>query len=75
MRKLLVLILFSSQLLAALPIEDDAVFIRVIDSDAGLATITKMPGGHYMVYVAGHWDGKAETLQGSASCSLLNREP
>jgi competence protein ComEC len=64
MRKLLVLILFSFQLQAALPIEDDAVFIRVIDSGAGLATITRMPGGHYMVYDAGHWFGKDKTMQG-----------
>ena len=64
MRKFIALLLFTSQLHAALPIEDDAVFIRVIDSGSGLATITRMSGGHYMVYDAGHWNGKDETMQG-----------
>ncbi len=65
-RYLLLVLLISTSLHAALPIEDDAVFVRVIDSGPGLATITRMPGGHYMVYDAGHWFGEDETMQGIA---------
>lgn len=41
----------------ALEIEDDAVFVRVIDVGAGHAAVVRMPGDHYMVYDAGHWSG------------------
>lgn len=44
----------------SLPIEEDSVFARVIDSGAGLATVTRMLGGHYMVYDAGHWNGEGK---------------
>lgn len=49
----------------ALDIENDAVFIRVIDVGAGLATVVRMPGDYYMVYDAGHWSGEgSKTFQG-----------
>ncbi|NIV16736.1 MAG: hypothetical protein GWN62_37460, partial [Aliifodinibius sp.] len=35
-----------SQSLYSLEIKDDAVFIRVIDVGAGLATVVYMPGGY-----------------------------
>ncbi len=60
------LILFSS-VSHALENEEGAVFVRVIDTGAGLATVTSMPGGHYMVYDAGHWYGKTETMEGISS--------
>lgn len=62
----LIAILISSQSYA-LENENGAVFVRIIDSGAGLATITSMPGGYYMVYDAGHWNGKTETMQGISS--------
>ena len=46
----------------ALDIENDAVFVRIVDTGAGLATVTKMPGNYYMVYDAGHWHHKDKTL-------------
>lgn len=60
---LLGLLLINQQALA-LDIENDAVFVRVIDTGAGLATVTRMPGDYYMVYDAGHWHGKQETIDG-----------
>jgi len=33
------------------------VYIRVVDVGAGLYTVTKVPGDHYMVYDSGHWQG------------------
>jgi len=34
------------------------VKINVIDVGPGLCTITEMPGNHYMIYDAGHWNGR-----------------
>ena len=34
----------------------DGLYVRVVDAGPGLCTVTRMPGGHYMVYDAGHWD-------------------
>jgi len=39
-----------------LPIEPDAVFVRVVDTGPGLATITRLPGGYAMIYDTGHWN-------------------
>ncbi len=33
------------------------VYVRVVDTGPGLCTMTAAPGGHYMVYDAGHWTG------------------
>ena len=33
-------------------------YVRVVDVGPGLCTVTEVPGGHYMVYDAGHWNGK-----------------
>jgi Metallo-beta-lactamase superfamily len=35
--------------------QPDEVVIRVVDTGPGLCTVTVMPGGHYMVFDAGHW--------------------
>ena len=40
---------------SALEPEDDAVFVRVIDTGAGHAAVVQMPGNHFMVYDTGHW--------------------
>lgn len=37
----------------------DDVYVRVVDVGAGLCTITKVPGGGYLVYDAGHWSNQA----------------
>jgi len=55
---LLLLLIFATTHSVALEIEHDAVFVRVIDTGAGLATVTLMPGDHYMVYDAGHWNAE-----------------
>jgi competence protein ComEC len=70
---ILALLLINQQAFA-LDIEDDAVFVRVIDTGAGLATITRMPGDYYMVYDAGHWHGKQETMDGIDSVISDNEE-
>lgn len=48
-------------LMAPLPLiaqNDDSLRVRVVDVGPGLCTITRVPGGHYMVYDAGHWTGR-----------------
>lgn len=35
----------------------NTVYTRIVDTGAGLCTITRMPGPHYMVYDTGHWNG------------------
>jgi len=62
-----VFIIILSQQVFALEIVSDAVFVRIIDTGPGLATVTRMPGDFYMVYDAGHWHGKNETMAGIAS--------
>lgn len=42
--------------LALEPGSDD-VLVRVFDSGSGTCTVTMVPGGHYMVYDTGHWQG------------------
>lgn len=41
---------------AALVADADDVYIRVVDVGAGLCTVTRAPGPHFMVYDAGHWN-------------------
>lgn len=67
MRRILSLFFLLPVLALALPIEPDAVFVRVVDCGAGLATIVRMPGDHYMIYDAGHWTG-----QGSRSFNAFD---
>jgi competence protein ComEC len=57
-----VTLLGSSSLMAA---DDDpnGVYIRVVDAGPGLCTVTRMPGNHFMVYDAGHWDFDAVCLR------------
>ncbi len=54
---ILIFALFLTRYAFALDLEQDAVFIRVIDVGPGLASVIRMPGDHYMVYDAGHWAG------------------
>ena len=61
MRRILLLILVFPTVVYSLPIEPDAVFVRVVDSGAGLATVVRMPGDRYMIYDAGHWTGEGGT--------------
>ena len=44
--------------MAALDLEDDDVYIRVVDVGPGLCAVVRIPGGHAMVYDAGHWNGR-----------------
>ena len=41
----------------AFDVKEDDVYVRVVDTGAGLCTVTKAPGPAYMVYDAGHWIG------------------
>jgi competence protein ComEC len=66
------LFLYCNQSLA-LEIDKDALFVRIVDTGAGLATVTRMPGDYYMVYDAGHWHHKDKTLA-SISDAIPNGE-
>ncbi len=67
MRRTIALFFLLPVLALALPIEPDAVFVRVVDSGAALATVVRMPGDRYMIYDAGHWAG-----QGSRSFNAFD---
>lgn len=45
---------------SALEPEDGSVFLRVIDTGPGLACVVAMPGDHFMIFDAGHWQGGGE---------------
>lgn len=51
-----------SSLIAFQVLADDpggnTLYTRIIDSGAGLCTVTRFPGSHYMVYDTGHWNGQ-----------------
>ena len=53
---LLALLTLSSSALAADP-GVNTVYTRIVDTGAGLCTITRMPGPHFLVYDTGHWNG------------------
>ena len=57
----LLIIYIISTPVFSLTLEQDAIFVRVVDTGAGLATVTYMPGGYYMIYDAGHWTFKNKT--------------
>ncbi len=42
---------------AALNPGPDDAYIRVVDGGSGLCTITSVPGPHFMIFDAGHWQG------------------
>jgi beta-lactamase superfamily II metal-dependent hydrolase len=44
--------------MAALEMEDDDVYVRVVDVGAGLCAVVRAPGNHFMVFDAGHWNGQ-----------------
>ncbi len=79
MRRIILLILVLPTVSLALEIEPDAVFVRVVDSGAGLATVMRLPGDHYIIYDAGHWSGEgsrsfnafAEVIPDGAEIDLL----
>ena len=79
MRRIILLILLLPAASLALEIEPDAVFVRVVDSGAGLATVLRLPGDHYIIYDAGHWNGQgsrsfnafAEVIPDGAEIDLL----
>lgn len=54
---MLPLLLFSSGSARADDPGGQTVYTRIVDTGAGLCTITRMPGPHYMVYDTGHWHG------------------
>lgn len=43
--------------------EEHAVLARVIDTGAGLASVVRIPGDHYLVYDAGHWNQEELVFQ------------
>jgi len=49
-------VLLPIALLATTALAQEGVYIRVVDAGPGLCTVVKMPGDHYMVYDAGHWN-------------------
>ena len=52
----------------ALEIEQDAVFVRIIDVGPGHAAVVRMPGDFYMVFDAGHWAGGGLPFGQSLNC-------
>lgn len=42
---------------------EDALFVRIIDTGPGLASVIRIPGNHYMIYDAGHWNQQDLVLQ------------
>ena len=44
--------------MAALVMDDDDVYVRVVDVGPGLCVVVRAPGDHFMVYDAGHWNGR-----------------
>lgn len=50
-------------LASAQPLPADTLLTRIIDTGPGHASVTAMPGGHYMVYDAGHWNHDNPVLQ------------
>jgi beta-lactamase superfamily II metal-dependent hydrolase len=44
--------------MAALTLEDDDVYVRVVDVGPGLCAVIRAPDDHFMVFDAGHWNGQ-----------------
>lgn len=44
--------------MAALDVDPEDVYIRIVDVGPGLCAVITVPGGHSMVYDAGHWLGQ-----------------
>jgi hypothetical protein len=44
--------------MAALEVEADDVYVRVVDVGPGLCTVIRVPENHFMVYDSGHWNGQ-----------------
>lgn len=49
-------LLLAAPLHAQVVAGENDLYIRVVDVGAGLCTITRAPGPHFMVYDAGHWN-------------------
>jgi beta-lactamase superfamily II metal-dependent hydrolase len=43
---------------AALDVDPEDVYIRIVDVGPGLCAIVRAPGDHFIVYDAGHWVGQ-----------------
>lgn len=43
---------------AALTAQADDVYVRIVDVGPGLCAVARIPGGHAMVFDAGHWIGQ-----------------
>lgn len=79
MKRIILLIFLLPAVASALPIEPDAVFVRVVDNGAGLATVVRLPGDHYIICDAGYWAGQgsrsfnafAEVIPNGADIDLL----
>ena len=58
MRNFLILLIMGG-VIPAYALEPGAndAYVRVVDVGPGLCTITRIPGDHYMIYDAGHWNG------------------
>lgn len=37
----------------------NTLYTRIVDTGAGLCTITRMPGPHFFIYDTGHWNGSS----------------
>ena len=44
--------------MAALDVENDDVYVRIVDVGPGLCAVVRVPGDHFMVYDAGQWNGR-----------------
>ena len=65
-----VLCLLASPALSLEP-EADAVFVRVVDCGPALCCVVKLPGNHYMIYDAGHWQNPGKTAAINAIRELI----
>jgi hypothetical protein len=48
----------AAPVFAALDAGTEDVYIRIVDVGPGLCVVIRIPGGHSMVYDAGHWVGQ-----------------
>ncbi len=65
---LLAIVCYSPSWAAHQDAPEEPVYIRVVDVGAGLCTITRIPGNHFMIYDAGTYE------DGGATCAEAIRE-
>ena len=44
--------------MAALDVDPEDVYVRIVDVGPGLCAVIRIPGDRFMVYDAGHWNGR-----------------